>query len=162
VIESPVFGEISADGDGTWQAFVEVDGAKIELELSIDTLAGLDGALIESLTQQALQVRELDRQAREALEQDCDDDDSVVIAYREHLLKHVDSGELEAHFGEGAWRTSGEAFVKALTLLRIVIYPEQPDGAIAVDYGVESKLTDHVLCLAFDIDGEPNALSIEA
>ncbi len=162
--QDPIFGTVAPNSDGYWDAEVDFQDRTVEIDLNAENAASLDEAVVRLLTSQVARLDRLDARAREAiLDDDSDDEDAALSLYRSLHLEELDDDDLDDALGDdGRWRDDARVFVERLQLVRVGLYPEEPDNAIILDLTISRELTDHLLSVAFDQRGNPTVVSFES
>ncbi|MCB9876237.1 MAG: DUF2004 domain-containing protein [Planctomycetes bacterium] len=157
----PIFGPLRAAANGYWGTTAMVGGTSVELDMTLD--GAIDAAAIARLTGHLRDLPQLEARARAALLADVDEEDSAVLLYRSFHAGELDAEELAKCFGgSDAWRSDPSALIAALRLQRIGVYPEHDDVAIVVDFTLAPELTDHLLSVFLDPDGDVIAVNVES
>ena len=118
----------------------------------------VDAAVFGRLTRHGVSLEALDHKARAGMRAEYAEEDSAVRLYAEH---HRD--ELGAVFGE-AGSIDLEAFLAALGLVRVgfSLESEPDDSGVILDYSIGAEVTNYLLAVSFDEDGELEDISMES
>jgi hypothetical protein len=157
----PVLGAVEVDDtvEPSWQASVELAGRPVELsfEPGAEPLAA---GQVDTLAAVAERLPELDRAARAAMLRD-------YVADREsegaggYLIHHVEElGEARVAAALGIPTPVGaEQFVGALRLVGVAVRPDEP---MVFDYTIDEDLTNYVLAVGIDADGQVVSINTES
>ena len=157
----PVFGPLQEDAEGYWCKPIKHGDALIEVDLNID--GDIDGAAVLRLTSRLSGLPALEAQARAAMHADVESEDSAVTLYRSHHAEELSAEALAACFGgSDAWRTDVPAFVAALHLKRVGLYPNDEEQSIIMDFTLGESVTDYLLAVSFDREGQVVAVDMES
>lgn len=157
----PVFGSLQEDAEGYWSEFILHGDASIEVDLNID--GDIDGAAVSRLTSRLSDLPALEAQARAAMQADVESEDPAVTLYRSLHAEELSAEALAACFGgSDAWRTDVSAFVAALQLKRVGLYPADEEPSIIMDFILGESVTDYLLAVSIDRDGQVVAVDMES
>ncbi|MGC4086566.1 MAG: DUF2004 domain-containing protein [Polyangiaceae bacterium] len=151
----------SGYSEGT-RRFAERD---VRLDLTIEK-AGLSVETVQALLSQLDRLEELDRVARSALQLQADedeDDEGAVMLYVDHHLEELDDEALASLFAPRARDDLDvEAVLAKLALVRVGLYPDDSDDALLLDYSLSEDLTNYILCVRFDAEGQLRGIDLES
>lgn len=157
----PVFGPLQDDAEGYWSKSIKHGDASIEVDLNID--GDIEFAAVSRLTSRLSDLHALEAQARAAMRADVTSEDSAVMLYRSHHVAELSAEALAACFGgSDAWRTDVPAFVAALHLKRVGLYPDDEEQSIIMDFTLGESVTDYLLAVSFDREGHVVAVDMES
>ncbi|MFF7947712.1 DUF2004 domain-containing protein [Streptomyces griseorubiginosus] len=151
-----VLGSVGFDDDeNEWRSTLSLAGREIEIDITRD--GGLiDAAVLDRLARYVVDLDALDHKARAWMRTNFAEEDSAVRDYAEF---HRD--DVGAVFGEEG-SIDPEVFLAKLALIRIGFYPDHDDPGIVLDYTVGAELTDYLLVVSFDEDGELQDIAMES
>lgn len=131
-----------------------VEGDSVPLELTISDHDRLDEAAVHKVDYRLRFLPELIDSVRERIAQELDDDESAVSQYRHFHCQNVANGSVKKVFGvEDPADLTPEVFVRALRLVRVGIFPGQPERYFVLDLTLGEGFTDEMLVAAADADG---------
>lgn len=157
----PVFGPLQDDAGGYWRKSIKHGDTSIEVDLNID--GDIDVAAVSRLTSRLSDLPALEAQARSAMRADVKSEDSAVMVYRSHHAAELSAGALAACFGgSDAWRTDVPTFVAALRLERVGLYPDDEEHSIIMDFTLGGSVTDYLIAVSFDREGQVVAVDMES
>ncbi|WP_194919487.1 DUF2004 domain-containing protein [Catenulispora rubra] len=118
----------------------------------------VDAAAFGRLARHGVDVEALDRKARAGMRAEFAEEDSTVRFYAEH---HRD--ELGAVFGEDG-SIDLETLLATLSLIRIgfSLESDPEDSGIILDYSIGAEVTNYLIAVSFDEDGELEDISMES
>jgi hypothetical protein len=157
----PVLGQVEVDDTAgpSWRASVAVAGSAVEMSFDPGD-APLDAGQVDALAGVAERLGEFDRSARAAMLQDWAEDlDSEGAG--SYLLHHVEElGEQTVAEALGiATPLDAERFVAALRLVRVAVRSDEP---VVLDYTIDEDLTNYVLAVGIDADGQVTGIDTES
>jgi hypothetical protein len=150
------FGEIALApaGQRVIPGRYEHDGVPIDLDLSIGEHDRLDEACLHKVDYRLRFLPELIDSARERIALDLQDEESPAVEYRHFHCQNLQNGKVHELFGvESQDEVDDEAFVRALRLTKVGIYPGQPERYFVLGFTLGEGFTDEVLLAAADEDG---------
>jgi hypothetical protein len=157
----PVLGAVEVDDTvgPSWRAGVELAGRPVELGFDPGD-EPLDAGQVDTLAEVAGRLADLDRAARAAMLRDyvADLDSEGAGGY---LIHHVDElGEERVAAALGIpTPVDPERFVGALRLVHIAVQPDEP---MVLDYTIDADLTNYVLAVGVDEDGQVVSINTES
>jgi hypothetical protein len=140
------------------------DGHTVTLDLTIEG-TGLTAADLSDLPQDSRDLLPLDRAARVAMVRDSNsgDEDAAATLYLSHHQSEFDTEELLRLFGTSTPSMADPAeMLSRLILVRVGLYPEDDDRRVLLDYSIDPNVTDYLLCVSFNAEGEPVAVDLES
>ncbi|WP_138443580.1 DUF2004 domain-containing protein [Sinomonas susongensis] len=150
------FGEIALTpaGQRIISGRYEHDGVPIPLDLSIGEHDRIDEACLHKVDYRLRFLPELIDAARERIIQDLDDDNSAAVEYRHFHCQNLNDGRVHELFGVATKdEVDGECFVQALRLIKVGIFPGQPERYFVLGFTLGEGFTDEVLLAAADENG---------
>ncbi|GAA2396110.1 DUF2004 domain-containing protein [Dactylosporangium salmoneum] len=128
-----------------WETTIECAGRTVAVDLWFND-APPDAAAQDRVARFTADADEFDRAARRAIRED-----PVLGEYLEH---HVDD------LGEEP--SDEETFLRRLHLVRIGLYPGEPDRCACFDYTTGRDVTDCLVAVRFDARGAVTGLAMES
>jgi Protein of unknown function (DUF2004) len=120
--------------------------------------------LLRDVLKRADNLVDFDAAARLAITEDVtESDDSAARLYVDHHLAECSKPDLERAFVSPVPDDiSHELFLSHLVLVRVGIYPEQDEAQILLDYSIGYDLTNYILCVSFNSNGQVEAVDMES
>lgn len=137
---------------------ITLDGHEVEVGIAFDEAEGssLDASVVADLAVHLTKVENYVRTARSAINQQFEnsdeDEDCIVRDYIEH---HID--EIESLSDK-----SDHAVLKMLRAVNCCFYPLDDEDYIHVEYSLGFDVTDYVLCVKMDKQGEIHDIDMES
>lgn len=158
----PYFGEVEPSRLDEWyevEAVIDSDPVLVELIFESEEV---DQATMENVARCLEGVESLVRRARLAILSDWDRgaESEVARPYLEHHLSVMDEREATLAFGSAA--PDKMEFLWAARPRRIGISPENEEEFAIIDFQFPPELTQYLIAVAFDADGEISRLSMES
>lgn len=150
------FGEIALTpaGQRVISGQYEHEGVPVDLDLSFGEHDRMDESCIHKVDYRLRFLPELIEAARERIALDLTDEDSPAVEYRHFHCQNLTDGKIRELFGvEKSDAVDDDAFVRALRLTRVGIFPGQPERYFVLDFTLGRGFTDEVLVAAADEDG---------
>ncbi|MEZ0115046.1 hypothetical protein ABH920_009081 [Catenulispora sp. EB89] len=129
----------------------------MQVDITFDG-ARVDAAALGRLARHGVNLEALDHTARAGMRAEFAEADSTVRFYAEH---HRD--ELGAVFGEDG-SIDLEPFLAALSLVGIefCLDAEPEDSGVILDYSIGAEVTNYLIAVSLDDDGEVEDISMES
>ena len=157
----PVLGPLPPNAEGYWSKSVAHGDVSIDVDVNLD--GDVDGVAVGRLTSRLRDLSGLEVQARAAMRAEAESEASAVALYRSHHAAELSSEELAACFGgSDAWRADVSAFVSALQLKRVGLYPDAWKQSIIMDFTLGAAVTNYLLVVSFDCDAQVVAVVMES
>ena len=158
----PLVGAVDAPPSvqGHWRFDVSVAGGATSVDFNVDgdVLAQAD---VDAVAPFLAKVDEFDRLARRMFEELRED--GAVASYVEHHLEEFDAADLTGLFGTAdPAAIDARRFLSKLALHRIGLYPDAEDASAVFDYTIGRGLTQYVLTVGFDREGDVVAVEMES
>ncbi len=150
------FGEIALTpaGQRVISGRYDHDGVPVDLDLSFGEHDRMDESCIHKVDYRLRFLPELIEAARERITLDLGDSESPAVEYRHFHCQNLNDGKIRELFGvETQDAVDDAAFVRALRLTRVGIFPGQPERYFVLDFTLGEGFTDEVLVAAADEDG---------
>lgn len=156
------FGNIdSEDVEGYYVGSVNINGQDIEIDLNFES-ESVDDDLLKSVASVIPKISDLANRAWSAISEDWDLDSESETArfYLQHHLDEFSEEEIFNLFGTSSVDKS--AFLKSLSLVRIGLYPEDDEMFSVFDIQLNPDLTDYLMSVSIDSDGQVTGISFES
>lgn len=162
-IEHPLLGTMDLGVTGTWAATLTFAGHEVEVDVTLDEPSS---APVEIQARLAL-LDELslhDRVARAAMAEEAKGGEETAPGL--YIAHHRDELSQEAWthvFGaSGPETVDVESFLAQLQLVRVGLYPGDEDRYLLLDYMLPGKVTNYLLSVSFDPDGQLAGIDMES
>ncbi|MET0133220.1 MAG: DUF2004 domain-containing protein [Kibdelosporangium sp.] len=157
----PVLGQVEVDDTAgpSWRASAVVAGFPVELSFDPGD-APLDAGQVDTLAGVAERLAEFDRSARAAMLRDWveDLDSEGAGGYLVHHVAELGEARVAEALGV-AIPLDAERFVAALRLVRLAVQPDEP---MVLDYTIDEDLTNYVLAVGIEADGQVSSINTES
>jgi hypothetical protein len=162
-VNDPRFGAFDPSVSGFWDATLTYGDRQVEIDLTIDG-NDLNADTLQSVLRRSEDLAKLDPIARDAIHRNAESgEESSAIIYYEHHLEELEATALRSLFGtEDREAIDSSTFFSKLALVRVGLYPENEDAQILLDYSLGTDITNYVLCVSFDTNGEISAVDLES
>ena len=147
--------------DEYYESEIEVPGSIVPIDLNFES-SSVDVSVIESLKGLIARIDELAKDAFLSISEDFDlgDESETARFYLEHHLDELNKDEKLSIFGtENVGR---DEFLSALKLYRIGFYPEDEEAFAVFDVQLPKDLTDYLMAVTFDVDGNLSYITMES
>ena len=163
MLKDPLFGLVDPHNETYWDTEVAVSGRPIRVDLNVDDPNLPTERVAASLTRLA-DVAALTQAAREAIAPlSRSDPDDPLQLYFEHHRDELSAEALARALGLGdVAKLSVETLVAGLELQRVGVYPENTEETFVVDFGLPRRITNYLLSVKLDADGNPTAVDMES
>lgn len=163
VIEHPLFGTVDLATAGEWDAKLRFGGHEIDVTLTLDEPSSAPGevearlSLLDELTLR-------DREAREAMAGEATGgEDNASGLYIAHHRDELPQGEWEQLFGAIEPNdVDAECFLAQLQVVRVGLYPDAEDRCLLLDYTLPDGVTNYLLSVSFDHNGQLADIEMES
>jgi hypothetical protein len=162
-VSHPLLGAIDPSGPGFWDATLSFAERDVMLDLTVEG-SELTAAELEDVLKKAADLRGLDKRARKAIASDAEGDEEAAAALYVSLHRDELSDEqLQQLFGTTDRKAvTPDALLSKLHVVRVGLYPENEDGQILLDYSLGEDVTNYLLCVSFDAEGDVAAVDLES
>jgi len=162
-IEHPLFGTMNLAAAGSWDATIPFAGHEIDVDVTLDepnlTPAELTArlALLDKLSLR-------DRVARVALSEEAKAGDETASGlYFTHHREELPPEAWRQVFGTASPQTIDvDTFLAQLELVRVGLYPGDEDRCLLLDYMLRGEVTNYLLSVSFDADGQLSGIDMES
>lgn len=156
------FGVISAEHlDEYYTGNIEINGKLIDIDLNFES-ESVDESLLISVDTVLKNIRDFADKAWNAISDDWDLNEGSETArfYLQHHLEEFSEEEILTIFG--TTEIDKRAFMSALSLTRVGLYPEDADMFIVFDIQFPDEHTNYLMSLSLTQDGLVNDLSLQS
>ncbi len=160
----PHFGDIDPDDlEDYYDVEIEFEGKEVEISLKFEreTIDISRLAIVRAVLEK---IADFHNKNKANIEQDYKSDDGdTVRAYVEHHLEDIPKNELNGFIDfENKSLPPEFQLMKALHLVRIGFYPDQSDQFVVFDYSISSDLTDYLVVINTNDQGELDYMTMES
>lgn len=163
-ITLPHFGPLDpASLDEYYDTEIGFNGVRIQIDLNFGNKT-IDPDRLETVKGFIDNIRIHDINNKKYIDKDYNDDDGdTVKSYLQHHLGELGENELSALIDFNSKSTEHEKqLLKKLHLVRVGIYPEGEDQFAIFDYSIGQKITDYLVVIATDENGNPDYMTLES
>ncbi|MDB5202361.1 MAG: hypothetical protein JWQ27_1770 [Ferruginibacter sp.] len=164
LIKLPHFGAIDTDAlDEYYDAVIEFNGHELQLDLNFETKA-IDASRLETMKRFIENIRIYDGNNKGYIQKDyADDDGDTVKPYLQHHLDELAEDDLEDLLLPGSkLETHEKQLLTKLHLIRVGLYPQSEDMFASFDYSLGAELTNYVIVIDTDENGNLNYMTMES
>ncbi|HSC89784.1 MAG TPA: DUF2004 domain-containing protein [Polyangiaceae bacterium] len=160
--EHPLFGPIDLASAGEWEGTLTFVGAEIDVDLTLDQSSTAEPVLLARVN--LLDKLSLfDKMARVAMvDEMAEGEESASGLYAVHHAEELPEAEWKKIFGSAPEETTEEAFLAQLRLDRVGLYPGDAERCLVLDYTLPGEVTNYVLCVSIDANGQIEAIDMES
>ncbi|OQP58135.1 hypothetical protein A3860_07355 [Niastella vici] len=160
----PHFGEIDLSNlDEYYDVEIEMNGKEVDLDLNFEKKT-VDPARLDIVKKFLEKLPEFDQKNKKYIVEDFEGEDNDTVAtYVEHHLEELDEDELGEiiDFKNEAVEPEKQ-FIDALHLTRVGFYPDGDDQFAIFDYSIGRELTDYLVVIFTDENGELEYMTMES
>jgi hypothetical protein len=155
--------DFPSNDDNYWEFSLPRANRSIEVDFNLDEgeMTELHFNCVKKFVEQA---DAFESAARKAIEADfTSDPDSSSGLYLSHHAEELSAGERLKYFGsKDASTLNVQHLLRSLHLQRIGLYPDSEDYVAVLDFSVDPDVTQYILAVAFDAEGEVVGVSMES
>ena len=157
----PIFGEIDLNNlEDYYEKEIVINGNKIVANLSFDE-KNVTAKNFKTIEKALHEINKFENLAKTAIENDFKNG-TEVKEYIEQNLDEIDFEQLNLKIDHSDFVNSVEnEMYKKLHLVTVTFYPEYDEEHIVFDYTIGKKLTDLLIAVKFNDNGELQDLVIE-
>jgi hypothetical protein len=163
-----LFGPIdTADREHPCATSADFQGRSIDVDLHLEDdelgAADLEAEALRPVLGLVDDLAPLDAAARRAIAADATRGDEAAAAlYASHHLEQLSDPQLAMLLPRAPRPVTPAAFLERLQLVRVGVYPASKDAPVLLDYSIDPDVTDHLLCVSFDLQGKVVAVEMES
>lgn len=161
-MEIPPFGKIDSKNiEEYYDGSVTIDGKVIEIDLNFESKS-VDDDLVKSVARVTSNISALANTAWSAISKDWDlgSESETARFYLQHHLDEFSEEEVVKLFG--TLDVDKSDFLKALSLGRIGLYPEDVEMFSVFDIQLNPALTDYLMSVSIGSAGEVTGIRFES
>lgn len=160
----PHFGNLSTENlEEYYVATIEFDEDEIEIDLNFENKT-IDTITMDKVKNFIENIEKYNKFNHTYILNDHNDEDGdTVRSYLEYHLEEVEKEELSGLINFDDKTTEPELqLLKNLKLLRIGLYPDNEDNFAIFDYSIGVEITDYVVVINTDENGQLDYMTIES
>ena len=161
----PVLGSVNIEPalDGCWAFQLDYLSHSVRLDFTVQGET-LSQKSIDTVSTFVADLAAFDQRARRAINNEQElGGECAVQEYIDHHLEQFSKPQLLQSFGtEDAVAVSPALFLSKLRLHRIGLYPEDSEEPAIFDYTIDRELTDYVVVVRFNVQGNAFAVDMES
>ncbi|MBL0358590.1 MAG: DUF2004 domain-containing protein [Chitinophagaceae bacterium] len=160
----PHFGMIDP---GSLEEYYDVDidfnGTAVQVDLNFDNKT-IEDKRLETVKQFIENLRIHDLNNKKHIEKDYNDEEGDTVKfYLEHHLEELGEDELAGLVEPGSKPATHEKqLIKKLKLVRVGLYPDSEDQFAIFDYSIGQELTNYLVVINTDENGNLDYLTMES
>ena len=161
-LEISPFGKIDPNNiEEYYDGRVEVDGKDVKIDLNFES-ESVDSDLLKDVENVISKISEFAKLAWLAISEDWDLDLESETArfYLQHHLDEFSEEEIVKLFGTS--NVDKSIFFKALSLVRIGLYPEDDEMFTVFDIQLSKELTNYLMSVSISSDGKVTDIDFES
>ena len=144
-----------------YEAIFELNGKTVQLDINFESTS-LELNKIEEVKHFIENIRIHDLSNKKCIKSDFNDG-GEVLTYIEHHISELATDDLLSLVGKTLKRTEHpKQLLLALHLIRVGIYPEDSEVYAVFDYSIGKELTDYVLVVNTDKNGNLEFIDMES
>ncbi len=163
-IKLPYIGIIDASSvEEYYDVAVDFNGMEIQVDLNFDNNS-IDIKKLETVKQFLENLRIHDLNNKKWIQKDFDDEEGdTVRTYLEHHIEELATDDLNDLIGAGA-RTADQQklLLRKLHLVRVGLYPDSEEAFAIFDYSIGTELTNYLVVLNTDENGNLEYMTMES
>ncbi|MFM2375108.1 MAG: hypothetical protein RLZZ165_205 [Bacteroidota bacterium] len=163
----PYFGALPTDHlESYYEIRAELGGKEIRIDLNFENQT-IETATMDKVKLLIEGIERLDAQNKIYILKDYKDENGdTVKTYLEHHLEEVDPEELSELIDlEDPTTSPEEQLLTKLHLVRVGLYPDGAHGSenfAVFDYSIGKEITDYLVVINTDENGEPEEITMES
>ncbi|BAP33383.1 uncharacterized protein CHSO_4346 [Chryseobacterium sp. StRB126] len=160
----PYFGQLSTDNiEEYYDATINLNGNEVQIDLNFES-ENTDGAKLDQIKNYLENIEPINKLAQNYILEDYHNEDGdTVKLYLEHHLEEVEQDKLSTliNFDDSTVEPEQQLLTK-LELVRIGLYPDNEDGFAILDYSIGKEITDYLVVINTDQNGQLDYMSMES
>ena len=163
-IKLPYFGNLDSE---SLEAYCDVDidfnNSEVQIDLNFERTS-IDIKRLEIVKQFIENIRIHDLNNKKYIQNDFDEKDGDTVRfYLEHHLEELASDDLNNLIGSNFKSTEQPAqLLKKLHLVRVGLYPDSEDQFAIFDYSIGKELTNYLVVINTDENGNLDYMTMES
>lgn len=163
-IKLPHFGVLDPSAlEAYYDVNIDFNNTEIQVDLNFEN-STIDIKRLDIAKQFIENIRIHDLKNRKYIQDDYDDDDADTVRfYIENHLEELATDDLDELIGVGVKTTDrSKLLLKKLQLVRVGIYPDSEDQFAIFDYSIGKDLTNYLVVINTDENGNLDYMTMES
>ncbi|WP_165828258.1 DUF2004 domain-containing protein [Chryseobacterium phosphatilyticum] len=160
----PHFGQISIQNlEEYYDVNIDFKGNEIQLDLNFENTS-IDATQLDKVKNFLENIEKFDTQNKTYIIEDYHDQDGdTVKSYIELHLEEIEQDQLKklVNFDDSTIRPE-QQLLKKLELVRVGFYPDSEDNFAILDYSIGQDLTDYLVVINTDENGQLDYMAMES
>ncbi|MES2573493.1 MAG: DUF2004 domain-containing protein [Bacteroidota bacterium] len=160
----PHFGQLATENlDDYYNVDIKFNGNEIQIDLNFENKT-IDIATLEKVKTFIENIEKFDKLNKSYIHNDYNDEEgNIVKFYLEHHLEEVEKEELSTliNFDDTSIEPEKQLLNK-LGLVRVGLYPENEDNFAIFDYSIGPDITNELVVINTDENGQLDYMTIES
>ena len=163
-IKLPHFGMLDVEAlEEYYDVEIEYNNTPVQIDLNFEQ-ASIDIQKLETVKHFIDNIRIHDLSNKKHIEKDfADEDGDTVMEYIEMHLENLGEPEIASLIGPNTKKADQpRLLMQKLHLIRVGLYPHDEDQYATFDYSLGQNITDHLVVVYTDINGNLDYMTIES
>lgn len=159
----PYFGKFDADSlEEYYNVDIDFNGNQCQIDLNFENTK-IDTSRLDLVKSFIENLEQIDKQNKVYIDQDFNDKDAdTVKTYLEHHLEEVDEEELaELIDTNDKTKEPIKQLMDKLHLVRVGLYPDSEDQFAIFDYSIGQEITQYLVVININKNGELDYMTME-
>ncbi len=163
IIEHPLFGAMDLGVVGTWHATLEFVGREVDVDVTLDEPSSAS-AEIQTRLSMLDELSLHDHAARAAMAEEASESSETAPAlYIAHHREELSQAAWTQVFATiDRENIDAQTFLSQLQLVHVGLNPADEDRCLLLDYMLRGEVTNYVLSVSFDADGQLAGIDMES
>lgn len=159
----PYFGNLDpASLEEYYDSDIDYNGIKIQIDLNFEDKT-IDVKRLETAKQFIDNLRIHDLNNKKYIQNDFDNNGSTVPFYLEHHIEELPTDDLNQLVGAGTKAADQpKHLLKKLHIVRVGLYPDSVEQFAVFDYSIGKDLTDQLVVIFTDENGNLDYITMES
>jgi hypothetical protein len=165
VLKHPALGQLEFDENRTANTTLMLGQTSVPLDISFPDGERPTAKALARSGRRVADLTKLDADARKAIAKDLalGEEGEAMHLYKTHHFEELDAATLAERFGGTELAQIDDArFIAGLQLVRVGLYPKEPDATFVCDYTLGADLTDYIIAVTFDNRGRVRGVAMES
>lgn len=162
--ELPYFGQLNIKSlEEYYDTSTTLRGQEINIDLNFDTI-NADKSKMESIKYILENIEKFNKQNKIYIDNDFNDKKGKIVkSYLKHHLEQLNEEELDILIDKNENLISPiEQLLNKLILVRIGLYPDNDNYITTFDYSIGKEITQYLVVITTDKDGNLNYIEMES
>ncbi|UKB83383.1 DUF2004 domain-containing protein [Chryseobacterium sp. MEBOG06] len=160
----PHFGQLSTENlEEYYDVYVDFNGNEIQIDLNFEN-EKIDAVKLDKVKNYLENIEKFDTLNKTHILHDYNDEEGDTVKYYlEHHLEEIEQDELSTliNFDDLTTEPQDQLLTK-LELVRIGLYPHSEDHFAILDYSIGKEITDYLVVINTDENGELDYMAMES